>query len=119
MVKIPQHGFDRALFDIPVFFKDIDEHFHVEEWEIEIPWCLKKTPNGFEDCEFKLSLLTDSEFRKAYANVYQTIDGSFSLKSSGSVIATLHAFDSTFWEISSNPNFEQYLTEKYGEFHPA
>jgi hypothetical protein len=116
MVKIPQHGPDKRLFDIASFLEDLDANFLIEEWEIEVPWCLER---GSVEREFPHSVMRDPEFRNAYRQVYQTVDGRFILRSRGSVVAEFLAVDSSFWEIASTPAFEASMQAKYGKYYPA
>jgi len=40
MVRIRQHGSQKELYDINLFLTDIDKYFEIDEWAIDIAWCL-------------------------------------------------------------------------------
>lgn len=106
MIRIRQHGSD-DLFDIPRFLEDVDQHFSVDAWEINIEWCTGDNSQSIEEETKGGKEYTDTDFRALYAGITQTIDGSFVVKSQGEVVATLLAVDSSFWEIhSDNAEFE-------------
>jgi hypothetical protein len=114
MVQIPQHGSQRELFDIHDFLADIDQFFQAHEWAITVDWFLIETPEGPDQGNFEAMRVSDSEFRSLYTTIYQTIDGEFTIYSSGHQVAHLHAVDSSYWLITSSPEFEQHMANKYG-----
>lgn len=120
MVRIRQHGEEKKLFDIKQFMEDIDLHFNVDAWRIEIDWCQGENAKQIESVTEGGKEYTDQEFRELYSGIFQTIDGFFQLKVNESVVATLLAVDSSFWEIESgNDRFEKHMLKKYGAYKNA
>lgn len=58
MISIRQHGDNEELFDMVAFKCDIEKFFAVEEWEIQVDWCL-----GERDLEIE-NLNRASPFKK-------------------------------------------------------
>lgn len=117
MVRVRQHGDDDQLQDINLFLSDIDTFFEVDEWIIDIEWCLGEGSAELENVTKGGKSFTDKEFRKIYKPIYQTIDGKLELLSNKQVVAKLEAIDSSYWEISSSElNFEKHMNIKYGKY---
>ncbi|MDH5447163.1 MAG: hypothetical protein OEY52_16560 [Gammaproteobacteria bacterium] len=117
MICIRQHSEDNKLNDINQFLIDIDQYFKVESWIIEIDECLGDNATSIENESRGGKEFSDEIFRSRYKSIYQTIDGSFSIKENGHVVAKLLAVDSSSWDIeSSNPNFEKHMLSKYGAY---
>jgi len=116
MVLIRQHGLRKELYDINVFLTDIDSHFEIDEWVIDIEWCLGEGASEIEEESNGGKKILNEEFRALYKEIYQTIDGKFDLFSKQELVATLEAVDSSFWKISSpNNSFEKHMEDKYGK----
>ena len=116
MVKIRQHGPDNSLFDIVHFLPDIDSHFSVDSWQVCIDQCLGMGAVALEEATAGTWTLPDAEFRSAIAPIYQTIDGHFVGFSNGSPVVELLAVDSSWWELTSTPQFEAIMLAKYGAY---
>lgn len=116
MVRIPQHGPDNSLFDIVNFLPDIDSHFSVDSWQVCIDQCLGMGAVTLEQATACTLTLPDAEFRSAIAPIYQTIDGHFVGFSNGSPVVELLAVDSSYWEVTSTPQFETVMLAKYGAY---
>ena len=119
-ITIPQHkDFPKHLFDISCFLEDIDQYFDISEWAICIDWCTGENSVHIEDLTKNGYVLGNTEFRDLYRGITQTIDGEFSLKEDGIVLASLLVVDSSYWLIKSkNESFLAHMKEKYGEFDP-
>jgi len=116
MVRIKQHGPTRGLFDINDFLGDIDWHFDVDEWQVEIACCVGEGAGNIESLTALGRRFSDTQFRAMYRGIFQTIDGRFLLYSGGKRIARLEAVDSSYWEIESTAAFEQNMLGKYGAY---
>ena len=117
MIQIRQHGDNGELFDIKDFLLDIDLHFRIDTWVISIEWCQGLGSEEIESESKNGMAYPDQEFRYIYKDIFQTIDGHFELKSDGETVVELLAFDSSYWEISSeNELFISHMLEKYGEY---
>lgn len=115
-VRIPQHSPENTLNDISCFLLDIDAFFLVDEWEFEVEWCMCDGTNELSKGEWEHTQVSNEDFRRVYRSTYQTIDGKFVLLSEGRCVATLEVFDSSFWDITSSPEFESYMLSKYGPY---
>ena len=117
LITIRQHSEDNNLNDINQFLVDIDQYFKVDTWTIEIDECLGVNATSIEDDSRGGKEISDKEFRTRYKDIYQTIDGSFSIKENGQVVAKLLAVDSSSWDIeSNNKKFEKHMLSKYGAY---
>jgi hypothetical protein len=114
MVRIRQHGPTRGLFDISDFLADIDWHFDIDEWRVEIVCCVGEGAGDIESRTAFGRRFSDAQFRAMYRGIFQTIDGQFLLYSRGKRLARLEAVDSCYWEIESTAAFEQNMLGKYG-----
>lgn len=120
MIRIRQHGEDGNLFDIKCFLEDIDSYFDIDSWFINIDWCQGEKEREIEQESKGGKLYSDASFRKLYGGIFQTIDGTFELKSSDVIVVKLLADDSTYWEVESiNKDFETHMLKKYGEYKIA
>jgi hypothetical protein len=86
------------------------------QWKIRIAWCSGEGAEEIEQLSANTCLLSDGEFRQIYRGIFQTIDGVFTLHTSGSQVAQLKAVDSTYWEIEGPEEFESHMLNKYGAF---
>lgn len=117
MIRIRQHGENRELFDIRNFLADIDSYFRPDSWLIKVEWCQGDNAQEIEKSSENEQEYSDSDFRKVYEGIFQTIDGKFQIKSSGLIVAKLAAIDSSYWEIDSiNQAFISHMLEKYGKY---
>lgn len=120
MIQIRQHGDNGELFDIKDFLLDIDLYFLIDTWVVCIEWCQGLGSKEIERISKNGLAYTDQEFRCIYKDIFQTIDGHFELKSDGKTVVELLAFDSSYWEISSeNDLFISHMLKKYGEYGGA
>jgi hypothetical protein len=119
MITIRQHGDSDALYDIACFLSDIDSHFSIDAWQVNVEECIGARAIEVEKQTSCSPTLPDAEFRALYREVYQTIDGTFVGYQSGAAQFRFVAFDSSFWEISSTPVFEAHMLHRYGAYHAA
>lgn len=116
MVTIRQHRKDRELNDISSFLADVDKFFQVDSWNIRVEWSIGESAKAIDDSSANGISLSDAEFRAMYQGIVQTIDGEFVAFASGEEQCRLLAVDSSFWEISGNPDFELHMLKKYGAY---
>jgi len=116
MVRIRQHGPARGLFDISDFLADIDWHFDIDEWRVEVACCVGAGAGEIEGRTVYGRRFSDAQFRAMYQGIFQTIDGQFLLYARRQRVARLEVVDSSYWEIESSPAFEQNMLGKYGAY---
>ena len=116
MISIRQHGDFEELFDMVIFKGDIERFFVVEEWEIQIDWCLGERAQEIEKISTKPARIKNLEFWQLYAGIYQTVDGCFSGLINGFERCRLQAVDSSFWNISGSIEFEKHMECMYGTY---
>lgn len=116
MKRIRQHGTNNELYDIKSFLDDLDQYLQPIEWRIQVEWCMGDDVSKVETASTQGDKLSHDEFKRLYTGIHQTIDGTFRIKGlKGS--AQLVAFDSSFWEVTSDvEGFEDHMLKKYGEY---
>jgi hypothetical protein len=60
--------------------------------------------------------VNDTEFREAYGDIHQTIDGGFTGLLDGQRQFEIVAVDSSYWEVSASPALEAHMLQKYGAY---
>ncbi|OHC27359.1 MAG: hypothetical protein A3J71_06790 [Pseudomonadales bacterium RIFCSPHIGHO2_02_FULL_60_43] len=118
MVKIPQHGANEELYDMNTFKGDIERFYSIDEWIIQVEWCLGENAQHIESISVEPTRIPALEFWPLYSGIHQTVDGCFSGHVSGTEQCTLEAIDSSFWKVSGSPEFEQHMQAVYGRYVP-
>ena len=98
------------------FFEDVDAFFAIDSWRVRIDECLGEGARGITERMATEVTVSDAELRRAYAGIYQTIDGSFLGSAEGIEQCRLLAVDSSYWEVFSSPEFEAHVLAKYGSY---
>jgi hypothetical protein len=114
MIQIRQHGDNEELFDMNLFKGDIEKFYAINEWEIQIEWCLGEKAQDIEQISTQPMRIKNQEFWRLYIGIHQTVDGSFSGLTNGVESCKLQAVDSSFWNISGSMEFEEHMQLTYG-----
>ncbi|MCY1305370.1 hypothetical protein D9M71_351420 [compost metagenome] len=116
MITIRQHGDNGELFDMVIFKSDIEKFFTIEEWEIQVDWCLGELAQEIEKISAKPTRIKNLEFWQLYAGIHQTVDGCFSGLIKEIEYCKLQAVDSSFWNVSGSIEFEKHMENMYGPY---
>ena len=100
MRVIRQHGEKSELFDINRFIPVLEEMLEIEAWKLNVGRCSGEGAAELEESALTFIELPHSVFKDKYKNIFQTIDGEFTIQAKEGFV-TLKAVDSTFWEVDS------------------
>ena len=118
MIRIPQHREDDNLNDLPSFIRDLESfQRQVGFWEVKIEECTGHGYLAFEELTSETAELSPKAFETMCLCINQTIDGIFSGIINGKNVVSLVAVDSSFWEITSSIEFEEFMVNKYGLYN--
>jgi hypothetical protein len=117
MIKIPQHTESGRLNDLQRFLEDLDRFQRkVDYWLIELEEFIGEGSIAFEELSRGGAKLSPLGFSSLCQCINQTIDGVFSGFLGDREIIRLMAVDSSYWEITASPEFEDIMLNKYGPY---
>jgi hypothetical protein len=117
MVRIRQHGESDALYDLRSFVEDLEFVRRVlDYWTVRFDEVYCKAAPALEELTSNSPRLSPRAFEGLCDLIEQTIDGEFVAYRGDREVLRLVAVDSSYWEISGPPEFEDAMLRKYGAY---
>ncbi|MBK8286818.1 MAG: hypothetical protein IPK97_19225 [Ahniella sp.] len=118
MITIRQHGDYRTLHDLKDFILDLEPwQRRVSHWTIQIAECSGPNCLALSELTSRQSQqISPRAFEDLCQSINQTIDGEFVAYIGTKEVLRLPAVDSTYWEISGPPEFEERMLSRYGAY---